>query len=147
MTPKENNILTQAREVYKNRESDYYLETIRKTADELERTLTELEELKRYPTSEKAITHEEARNLLNELVPTDAITPSQIDDLHIYITDKKKEQRAKKVEELLGLMNELIELQNNYIKYQYQDFLHTTEMKELIALKKNEIKQLEEKMK
>jgi len=30
-------ILKQAREVYKNREEEYYLETIRKTADELER--------------------------------------------------------------------------------------------------------------
>ena len=47
MTPKENNILIQAREVYKNRESEYYLEIIRKTSDELERTLTELTELKR----------------------------------------------------------------------------------------------------
>jgi hypothetical protein len=48
------------------------------------------------------ITHEEARNLVNELVPTDAITPSQIDDLHIYITQQElKEQRAEKVEEEL----------------------------------------------
>lgn len=35
-----NAILKQAREVYKNRESEYYLETIRKTADELDRLLT-----------------------------------------------------------------------------------------------------------
>jgi predicted RNA-binding Zn-ribbon protein involved in translation (DUF1610 family) len=34
---KMNYILKQAREVYKNREEEYYLETIRKTADELER--------------------------------------------------------------------------------------------------------------
>jgi CRISPR/Cas system CMR subunit Cmr4 (Cas7 group RAMP superfamily) len=53
------------------------------------------------------ITHEEARNLVNELVPTDAITPSQIDDLHIYITQQElKEQRAKKVEELLRMYQE-----------------------------------------
>jgi hypothetical protein len=58
-----------------------------------------------YEEEVKVITHEEARNLLNELVPTDAITPSQIDDLHIYITEQeKKEKRAKKVEELLGLI-------------------------------------------
>lgn len=54
--------------------------------------------------------HEEARNLVNELVPTDAITPSQIDDLHIYITQQeKKEERAKKVDELLGLQRAWID--------------------------------------
>ena len=55
------------------------------------------------------ITHEEARNLLNELVPTDAITPSQIDDLHDYIAQQQaKEERAKKVEELLELYHKLL---------------------------------------
>ena len=56
-------------------------------------------------------------------------------------------ERAKKVEDLLELKNELIELLYEYNTYLYQDFLHTTEMKELIALKKNEIKQLEEELK
>lgn len=40
-----NAILKQAREVYKNRETEYYLETIRKTADELERLESEHEAL------------------------------------------------------------------------------------------------------
>jgi len=60
----------------------------------------------------KVITHEEARNLVNELVPTDAITPSQIDDLHIYITQQeKKEERAKKVEELLEIYKKNYQVQ------------------------------------
>ena len=37
----ENSILKNAREVYKTRDSDYYLETIRKTADELENELSQ----------------------------------------------------------------------------------------------------------
>ena len=76
--------------------------------------LTELEELKRYPTSEKAITHEEARNLLNELVPTDAITPSQIDDLHIYITEQKLKDQAH--EELKRDVKRYFELEKR-LKY------------------------------
>ena len=42
-----NDILKQAREVYKNREEQYYLETIRKTADELEATKKRLQDLER----------------------------------------------------------------------------------------------------
>jgi hypothetical protein len=38
-----NKILENARDVYKNRETEYYLETIRKTADELERSLKQQE--------------------------------------------------------------------------------------------------------
>lgn len=36
-----NEILKNAKEVYKNREKDFYLETIRKTADELEKVENE----------------------------------------------------------------------------------------------------------
>ena len=67
----------------------------------------------------KIITHEEARNLVNELVPTDAITPSQIDDLHIYITQQeKKEARAKKVEkELEEIKLKLKTVRDNHFNY------------------------------
>lgn len=104
------------------------------------------------------ITHEEARNLLNELVPTDAITPSQIDDLHIYITEQeKKEQRAKKEHELLGLFQIFIKKMDiKYVNFLDCDGLtynhcqfpkhHLTGDKILIDLFK-QIKQLEEELK
>lgn len=53
MTPKENKVLQKALDVYKGRLTTFYEETIRKTTDELERTLTELEALKRYPTADE----------------------------------------------------------------------------------------------
>jgi hypothetical protein len=56
-----NKVLQQAREVYKNRECGYYLETIRKTADELEITLEELKLLKRNAKRYEYLSRESAK--------------------------------------------------------------------------------------
>lgn len=93
------------------------------------------------------ITHEEARNLLNELVPTDAITPSQIDDLHDYIAQQQaKEERAKKVEELLELYHKLLKYIGLYNASTYCTKETLNDLEQKVKATQKQIDELENKI-